>query len=233
MSIRVKDFTTPDKYGAMVHIPDGKTGPRDIRIISSAPAISNWLSQHPTRNNKDSVLFCGNSNFNKGKSIEYNNFRKMLLKAKAKTKISKPVNPHNFRHSRATELSKKLTESILCKYMGWVIGSKEVATYIHHDPENVKNKYDEMYGIRKEDEKKLLKPIECPRCKTINDAAAKFCNGCSLGLDEKSIIEYDKEQEELKQIGKMTKDSIPQNELFQMMYERMKALEKKIENMEK
>ncbi|GAG83742.1 unnamed protein product, partial [marine sediment metagenome] len=195
MSIRIKDFTTPDKYGAMVHIPKGKTGARDIRIISSAPAISNWLTQHPNRSNTSSILFCGNSNFNKGEPIEYNNYRKLLLKAKNKTGIDKPVNPHNFRHSRATELSKKLSDSVLCKYMGWVLGSKEAATYVHLNSDDVKNAYDEAHGNKIPDQKReSLKPIKCPRCGINNDPAAKFCQGCSLGLDEKAIMDFDREK---------------------------------------
>jgi integrase/recombinase XerD len=196
-SIRVKDFVTPDKYGSMVHIPKGKTGPRDIRIIHSAPAISNWLSQHPTRDDKNSLIFCGISNNKKGKAIEYNNYRRLLLKAAEKAGISKPVNPHNFRHSRATELSKIFSESILCKYMGWVIGSQEAATYVHLDSDAVKNAYDEAHGIKKTENKETLTPIICPRCNTKNDFAAKFCSGCSLGLDEKSILEYDQRREQI------------------------------------
>jgi len=230
MSIRIRDFSTPDKYGSMIHIPEGKTGERDIRIISSAPAISNWLTQHPNRNNIESVLFCGNSNFNKGKPIDYNNYRKLLLKAKKKAGINKPVNPHNFRHSRATELSKKLTEAVLCKYMGWIIGSKEAATYVHLDTTAVTNAYDEAHDIKKPVKKEMLKPIECPRCKTVNDAAAKFCNACSLGLDEKSILDYDKEQEKAKELGMLVQKEIEDNEGLKQVIKLMATRLEKLEN---
>ena len=228
MSIRIKDFTTPDQYGSMMHIPEGKTGPRDIRIISSSPAISNWLTQHPTRNDTNSLIFCGISNFNKGKPIEYNNYRKVLIKAKAKTNIQKPVNPHNFRHSRATELCKKLTEAVLCKYMGWVIGSKEAATYVHLNSDEVRDAYDEIHGVKKPDEKKMLKPIQCPRCNTNNDAAARVCSGCSLGLDEKSIFEYDLQKEQAAQIGIGIQQAMQKDELYQMMFKKMQDMEKQL-----
>jgi len=65
----------------MVHIPKGKTGPRDIRLISSALAISALLNQHPIRDDKNAILFCCISNKKKGMAIEYNNYRKLLLKA--------------------------------------------------------------------------------------------------------------------------------------------------------
>jgi integrase len=38
-----------DKYGATIHIEKGKTGPRVVRIISSAPYLANWLANHPAQ----------------------------------------------------------------------------------------------------------------------------------------------------------------------------------------
>jgi integrase len=99
MSIQLKHFE-PDKYGAKVLIPKGKTGPRKIRIIASAPAISNWLSNHPDRKNKLSLLFCGISNYKRGEDIVYQNYRKMLRKMAKRAGIDKPVNPHHFMGSR-------------------------------------------------------------------------------------------------------------------------------------
>ena len=194
-SIKRKHFKS-DIHGAKVTIPKGKTGVRTIRIISSAPAISNWNNIHPCKD-PNSPLFCSISNFKKGENIEYQNFWKMLRKTANKANINKPVNPHHFRHSRATILSQKLTEAQLCQYFGWEIGSKEAATYVHLSGRDIDRAILAMHGIvdekNKEDD---MKPIECPRCKTKNDYAAKFCNNCSLGLDEKSIIEYDKQKEE-------------------------------------
>ena len=62
----------------------GKTGPRRIRIIASPPAISNWLNQHPKRNDKNSPLFVGISNFKRGENVVYQNYRKMLIKTAKK-----------------------------------------------------------------------------------------------------------------------------------------------------
>ena len=194
-SIRVRDIKA-DKQGAKVFIPKGKTGPRTIRIIESPPAISAWLAIHPTRSDKNSILFCGISNKKKGQPIEYNNYRKLLVKAKKKAGIDKPVNCHHFRHSRATFLATEMTESVLCKYMGWVIGSSEVATYVHLNEQAVFDAYDQIYGIKKEDKKKVKGPKKCPRCFVINDFAANFCSGCGLGLDLQSVMEYDKQKEE-------------------------------------
>ena len=128
-NIKLKDIEN-DKYGSRITL-FGKTGARKIRVIAAAPSISNWLSQHPNRNDKNSLLFCGIGNYKKGGVLGYNTFNKMLKVTAKKTGIDKPVHPHHFRHSRATELAKKLTEAQLCQYMGWVQGSREASTYGH------------------------------------------------------------------------------------------------------
>lgn len=67
LGLTIKDIEF-DKYGALVNL-FGKTGARKVRVIASAPAISNWLLEHPKRNNKDAFLFCGLWAKNRGKSF--------------------------------------------------------------------------------------------------------------------------------------------------------------------
>ena len=110
INITLKDIE-PDKYEIKVTL-FGKTGPRKIRLIASAPAINIWIERgHSDKNNKDSMLFCGLWAKKKGKDIEYSTFWLMLHDLAKKAKITKPINPHYFRHSRATELAKMFTEA--------------------------------------------------------------------------------------------------------------------------
>jgi integrase/recombinase XerD len=193
LNIKLSDIEF-DEYGARVTL-FGKTGSRVIRVIASAPAISNWITHHPTFDgrNKDVWLFCSLNRPAPGLQAEYFYFNKLLRVAKKRAEFNKPVNPHHFRHSRATELAKKLTEAQLCSYMGWKIGSKEAATYVHLSGRDTDKAILALHGMVKEDqEQENFTPIECPRCRIKNDPGAKFCRGCSLGLNEKSILEYDK-----------------------------------------
>ena len=66
--IRLRDIES-DEHGAKVTVI-GKTGSRVLRIIASAPAISNWLQEHPDSNSKDAPLFCGIWT-NRGDKIQY------------------------------------------------------------------------------------------------------------------------------------------------------------------
>lgn len=194
MNIKLKDIDF-DKYGALLTIY-GKTGARKIRVIASSPAISNWLIEHPNRDDKELLLFCGIWSKKRGQEIGYNTFSKILKETAEKAGITKPVNPHHFRHSRATELAKKLTESQLCEYMGWVQGSSEAATYVHLSGRDMDKAILSLHGLLEEEkERDKFQIIECPRCGIKNDPGAKFCMACSLGLDEKSVMEYDKQKE--------------------------------------
>jgi integrase/recombinase XerD len=192
MALHVSDFYVPDKYGAMMHIPKVKkhTVARDIRIMASAPAISQWLSEHPARDDPDAPLFCGIWRGKQGQSIDYSTLVKVIRIAAKRARIKKQVNPHFCRHSRATELGNKLYPAAFCTYMGWRQGSSEAATYIHKS--NTDKEILKMHGIIKdEDKRESFVPQKCPRCGIAHDAAAKFCYGCSLDLDEKSIQGYD------------------------------------------
>lgn len=206
-NIKVKQVSF-DKYGCRVKL-HGKTGERTIRLISSAPAISNWLTDHSHyKGNKDdprfrnSYLFCSLWGKNRGEFLSYPQINLLLRDVAKKAGVVKPVRPHQFRHSRATELAKILTESQLCEYMGWVQGSKEASTYVHLSGRDTDKAILAMHGLIEEDiSKDKLQPIECPRCGITNDPAAKFCSGCSLGLDEKTIMEYDEQKEIAAKVG--------------------------------
>jgi integrase len=223
INIRIENFK-PDQYGAIVTIPEGKTGSRDIRIIASAPALNLWLERgHPDRDNKDSMLFCGLWSKKKGKDIEYATFRYMLKDLAKKAGIKKPVNPHYFRHSRASDLAKKVkSPAILCQFMGWKQGSKEAATYVHLD--STDKEILAINGIKREEQKQEeFKPIKCPRCGIFDSPGSKACPHCGIPLDIQSVLEYEKTSKEtLKNID----DPQKLQSMLEIMIKRIEQLEK-------
>jgi len=233
LGLTIKDIEF-DKYGALVNL-FGKTGARKVRVIASAPAISNWLLEHPKRNNKDAFLFCGLWAKNRGEELQYRHVNRLLKEMGAKAGINKPLNPHHFRHSRATELAKKLTEAQLCQYMGWVQGSQETARYVHLSGRDTDRAILEMHGIIEEEKKESkFKPIKCPRCGIQNDPAAKFCSGCSHGLDEISIMKYDEQKEKALKLGLTIFDSPEFEDSFgNLLLKKLQRMEEKIKELEK
>ena len=152
-----------DEHGATVQI-FGKTGERKIRIIDSVPLLSAWMREHPkveeikfkkgimelVKKDNNALLFCGLNGADPG----YAYFRILLYRLGKKAGIKKPMNPHHFRHSRATELSKYLTEAQLCQYMGWVPGSSQTATYVHLSGRDLDSAILKMKGIKIEEDVK-------------------------------------------------------------------------------
>ncbi len=196
LNIKLKDIEF-DKFGAKIML-SGKTGERRIRVLASAPAISNWLLAHPDRDNPESTLFCGVWSKKRGEEIGYQTFRMILTDLKKKTGLKKPVNPHQFRHSRATELAQSFTEAQLCEYFGWVQGSQEAATYVHLCGRDMDNAVLKLNGIEDEEKKESqFRQIACPRCKTKNSPGSKFCSNCSLGLDVKTMMDYEQAKDDL------------------------------------
>jgi integrase len=221
LNIKLKDIDY-DEHGARITLM-GKTGARKVRIIASAPSISNWVKHHPLQNDKESWLFCSINHANQGEQGHYFYYNKLLREAKKRAGLDKPVNPHHFRHSRATQLAKKLTEAQLCAYMGWVPGSKEAATYVHLSGRDTDNAILTLHGLKEEEtERDTFTPIECPRCGIKNEPGARFCSGCSLGLDEQSMMEYDQQKEQALKTGFTTQEMLKDRE-FREFYNDMLA----------
>ncbi len=173
-----------DQHGCLIML-HGKTGSRRIRCIASSPLLAKWLSVHPYRNNPNAYVWCGQSNTNQGEMLSYISLRRLLDKLKEKANIKKSVNPHNFRHSRATELAKILTEAQLCSIFGWELGSDQPATYVHLSQRDTDDAILKIHGLIDEEEEngKQMKVQLCSRCKTKNSPDARFCESCGMALN--------------------------------------------------
>lgn len=232
LNLKIKDVEN-DQYGALITL-FGKTGSRRIRIIASAPAINNWIKHHPIGEG-DSWLFCGLNHSTLGEQGDYFYFNKLIKVAKKKAGLKKPVNPHHFRHSRATELAKKLTEAQLCVYMGWEIGSREAATYVHLSGRDTDKAILALHGLaEREKESDRFSSIQCPRCGIKNEPGAKFCSGCSLGLDEKSVMEFDRQKEMATKVGSFALNN-PEtmDNIGNMLLQKIQDLERQISELQK
>ena len=187
----------------------GKTGTRRIRLVASVPSLSAWLDVHPYRDDKEGWLWLGQSTLNRNERLSYAGLKKMLRELASKAKIQKPVNPHNFRHSRATELAKSLTEAQLCMIMGWVQGSKQAATYVHLSQRDTDKAILKLHGLLEmEEEEPGLMAVKCPRCKQHNNPGARFCRTCGMALDSQAALDAEDKD---KQIGISVMEALRNN----------------------
>jgi len=192
---RIKDVVI-DSQGTILMVR-GKTGLRRVRLVTSTPFISQWINAHPGRNDRESPLWVYSDRM---EPLRYPAIRKQLTEIAQKAGIKKKVNPHNFRHSRATYLASRLTEAQMEKYLGWEHGSDMPRIYVHMSGRDVDAAIMEMYGLGGS-EKKIEETVKkCPFCETMNSIEAKFCYMCKrpLEITAEGVLDLEEEVKALK-----------------------------------
>lgn len=141
IDLRVGDIeSTP--LGKYV-IVTGKTGSRRLLLLESASYIDAWLQSHPNPVST-APLWCkiDLSQGSPDEQVSYQYLRLRILdRARERAGINKPVNPHHFRHSRATYLANYLTEAQMCEWFGWVRGSRVPGRYVHLSGRDIDRAY--------------------------------------------------------------------------------------------
>lgn len=168
-------------------IVTGKKGPRRLLLIACAPYLTDWLNQHPKCNDPQAPLWV-TADY-RAKRLKYGRVSAILKTTAKRASVQKAVNPHNFRHSRATHLATHLTEAQMNEYMGWVQGSDMPSTYVHlsgRDVDHALLKLNNISVTEEKDSEKSFSLKNCPRCSLKNPPANKFCSRCGTVLDEKT-----------------------------------------------
>ncbi|MFH0955325.1 MAG: site-specific integrase [Candidatus Micrarchaeota archaeon] len=175
-----------DEFGCQVMV-DGKTGMRRIRLVSSAPYLLEWINEHPQNHDPNAPLWVTLTR-KKTQQVVYAYIIKVIRGAAKRAGIKKPVNPHHFRHSRATYMAQFLTEAQMKEYFGWTQGSDMASRYVHLSGKQVDNAILELNGLKKPEKKEIiLLQQNCPRCKTPNDVNSQYCKQCWLPLTPQAI----------------------------------------------
>ncbi|MEM4259556.1 MAG: tyrosine-type recombinase/integrase [Candidatus Pacearchaeota archaeon] len=186
LTIRIKHIVF-DEYGAVISV-FGKTGSRRVRLVSAVPYLQEWINNHPENNNPEAFVW-----IKRGKRtdvlIGYGSARITLQRIAKRAGIRKKVNPHSFRHARASYLANYLTESQLKEVSGWAQASRMASVYVHLSGKNTDQAILKVYGKSMEvkTKKEVLTPLQCARCKTENEAIHKYCKLCGMALGEQEI----------------------------------------------
>lgn len=147
--LKIKHVTF-DEYSPVI-IVAGKTGGRRVRIIDKDGLLKMWIESHPFRDDPEAPIFCSFASNRKNKPLEYHAIMYLLKELKSRSGLKKPVNPHHFRHSRATHLAGKLTESQMDNMFGWIQGSKMAAVYVHLSGRDLDEPLLKMNGLLDEE----------------------------------------------------------------------------------
>jgi len=198
-SIKFKDIEF-NKFGGKVRVR-GKTGERLVPFVFSESYLKNWMQMHPRRN-ENSHLFISLGPTSYGKPLLYERFNLILKNVVKIAEIDKKISPHTLRHSRATHLASKLTESEMCHYLGWQMGSDMPRVYVHLSGRDIdKAIYNKVYGLETEElnEVDKIHPVICPRCKENCGPTSEFCYRCGMPLKEEKVYEMESNIKKLRE----------------------------------
>lgn len=182
---------------------DGKTGQRNPLIISSAPALAQWLALHPAKDDPQSPLWVHYHHERRAGHLRYSTIRGLIQVHFQHAGITKRVFPHLFRHSRSTHVlaSGLMTGQLAKSYFGWTQDSDMLARYSHlidQDANDAILRENNMATQQKPTHE--LQAKACPTCNEINAADATYCTRCTAILDLKMAHEAHEQQEQTKTV---------------------------------
>jgi len=181
-----------DRHGCLIRV-NGKTGPRRIRLVFSSLSIQKWIDEHPSKNNSEAYLWCKIPMPNNpkwvNKHLSYGFVSRLIKELAEKAKVKKGVNPHAFRHARATFMARHLKEPEMREFFGWGRDSDMPSIYVHLSGRDVDSSVLRIYGIKdvEKSQEPVLKVHDCPRCNESNDPAMMFCQRCGLPFKEEGL----------------------------------------------
>lgn len=197
LSLKIKNVQFDD-YGCVLIVPKGKTGSRRVRIIKYAKELLHWLDVHSLKNDPESYVWISLGVNTKNQLVSYVAIEYVLKRLAKKVGITKKVNPHSFRHARATHLAPHLQPPIMNEFFGWSKDSRMSSVYYHLSGKNVDEALLRMYGLKpqEDEETKTVTIRTCAKCGEVNSILAHFCKKCNAPLDLKIMLEVDSKRKE-------------------------------------
>jgi len=215
-----------------IHVPDGKTGRRVIFATKSIPHILRYLEGHPLKENKNAYLWVSESSRHNKQPLLHIGGQRLIDRCFKKAGIEKKHNWHWFRHSRATILAPKMNEAMICKYMGWILGSRQIKTYCHLCNDQLEDVFLTINGIETKNQESE-KPVKCI-CGTLNNPRERYCYKCYKPLSVEVAIQDS--MQEVQEMKLLTSEAMKTMQFFMEMAknpELMKRFEEFKEGMKK
>lgn len=134
LSLRVGSVEFDEKDGARLRLRDGdyglKTGARTVYVVECVGPLKAWLAFPPAAGDEAAYLFPSSQDDPTSSFWPENVY--VLVQRLARTAGLRPINPHLFRHTRATRAARAgWNEAQMRAYLGWSLESSMPAVYIH------------------------------------------------------------------------------------------------------
>lgn len=223
LTIRMKHVSF-DTYGATINV-SGKTGSRRIRLVFSVTYLQEWINRHPSHDDPDSFVWIKENHTKE--LLGYARVREVLKTVAKRAGIKKKVNPHNFRHARASFMANHLTESQLKEVFGWTQASRMASVYVHLSGRNTDHAVLKMYGkvIEHQETIDYLAPQECVRCKITNEATNKFCKGCGMILGKEAYLDLIHKEAKQQEANKLMDILMRDSDVRALLAQKIKEVE--------
>jgi integrase/recombinase XerD len=182
-NLKLKDIQF-DEYSAILYL-QGKTGQRRVRVFTSKPDLLEHINNHPFKNNPNDALLYSNE----GPGGRYHRLTtrgiRQIINDLGKRVLNKRVYPHMFRHTRATQLSRYLTDRELKIFGGWK-RTQMLEVYSHLSGRDVDDKILAMHGIKIGDDNSAnplnVRVCQNEDCKAENSPMSIYCRKCGQPL---------------------------------------------------
>ena len=217
----------------IVLLVKGKTGERRVRLIRAVPYLTKWLQSHPLRSHPDAPLWCSVKSYNGENSrLTAESVQNILMQLGKRSAITKPMNPHAFRHSRISQLAKTLNDSKLRVFAGWTPGSSMSGIYVHLsgrdlDEDLLRDAGEET--VQEKPMKSVLAEKECVRCHSKNAGVNEFCGTCGRPFDEDLLVSKEVADEAIlkEELNNVRKDYDRLTRVMMKMVKEIQVLKKK------
>lgn len=201
LALRVGSVKDNGDGSADLVLPDGaeglKTGRRAVPVVECVPYLQRWLESHPLRKEPKAPLWAPLLYGNPREAINDRTMRDALGTMARRAGVTRAVNPHAFRHARATEAARRgWNESQMRAYFGWSRNSTMPSVYTHLANMDVRNKVLEDAGRKPppKPQESPLAPQDCWYCQERNAATATFCGRCGRPLSVERLQELRRQE---------------------------------------
>jgi len=186
-TLRLKDVDTDEGVFWLNTEADGLKGAEKNGykrpLLGAKRPVYDWLQYHPT-NDPEDYLITGRPSSAKsdpGGQLHQTTFNRILKDIAKEAGVSKPPNPHNFRHVFVTICKRDygLDNDTIKHLIGHSADSKVMeTTYSHLTDDDYIQAAEVGAGLREPEEPDTLTPQICPTCDTQLEPTAKACGGC-------------------------------------------------------
>lgn len=194
LQLRVKDihdlntqrpYFTPNPNGSSHKGAPDKRYP----ILQSAAELRSWINQGHPDPRGESPLWPILRNYDRDNpqecALSTDALRSMLKICADRAGIEKPVNPHNFRHTGITRLSREGLQPQQIQHIAGWSDDRMLQAYDHTTDRqrNEKIRVETGYVEEADDETGPSKPKTCGNCRETLKPTAQFCPRCGAPAD--------------------------------------------------